>query len=341
MAFRITRYNYPQDHYVELMFDAFKLWDDAEQASSMKVFTRTGGLDFGKKDNPSTLNVIENAKKFNIEHEVFQTNADLQKKFPMLNLQPGWTAIYSPAAGILNATKAVSMFQQLCRSVGCQLLDNTKVTAINKNSDDGLIIIETENGKTFRTKKCIVTVGAWAKKVLKNIANLELPLNPIQVTIAYWKVNKPEQYHSSNFPVFISYDHPLLYGTPCHEFSNLIKCAAHCGPSCDPDNRTFDPGFDKIENDVSPWLQQVFTGVSKTPQMTESCMYTETPDSDYVVDIVPGFPGDGLLVGCGFSGHGFKLAPVVGRLLARWALSGKFPYDQRIKNIFSMKRFEK
>ncbi|ODM98489.1 putative sarcosine oxidase [Orchesella cincta] len=333
---RIIRYTYAKDVYTGLMFDAYKLWSEAEKESSTKVYTRTGGVDFGKKDNPAIKSLIEAAKKFNVEHQVFENATELSNKFPMLKLQPGYLAVYNPESGILNATKAVSMFQQCARSNGCNLVDNTRVTSITQD-DNGRVIVEVENGKKFSAKKCILTTGPWTKKILKSVANLDIPLNPVQPTIAYWKVDSPEEYSSERFPVFINYDKPLLYGTPAHEFPNLIKCAAHFGPDCDPDNRSFDPGNEDIINDVSPWLQKVFTGVSPTPQMTESCMYTETPDYDFIIDEVPGMKN--VVVGCGFSGHGFKLAPVVGTLLVNLAKTGNFKCEN-VKKAFSLERFK-
>ncbi len=322
------------------MFDAYKLWNEAEQESGTKVLTKTGGLDLGLKDNPSVLNVIENNKKFAIDHEVYTEAAELAKKFPMVKLLPGHLAVYTPSSGMLNATKSVGMFQQLAKARGCKLQDNSRVVNITQDETKDAIYIEIENGQKISTRKCIMTSGPWTNKILQKAANIQLPLNPIQPTIAYWKVEKPDEYSSKKFPVFINYNKPLLYGTPAHEFPNLIKCAAHWGPDCDPDKRTFDPGYEAIFEEVSPWLQQVFTGVSPKPQMTESCMYTETPDYDYIIDAVPGFKKGNLLVGCGFSGHGFKLAPVVGKLLATWSTTQKFPYSQKIQDKFSLKRFD-
>ncbi|CAL8118523.1 unnamed protein product [Orchesella dallaii] len=334
---RITRYTYTKEVYTELMFDAFKLWAEAEKEATTKVYTRTGGIDFGKKENPSMISLIETAKKFEVEVEVFETAPELSTKFPMLKLQPGYLAVYNPEAGILNATKAVAMFQQLARSNGCNLLDNTQVTNITQEGGvDGRVIVEVENGKKFTAKKCIITTGPWTKKILKLVANLDLPLNPIQPTIAYWKVDNPWEYSSERFPIFINNDEPLLYGTPAHEFPNSIKCAAHYGPNCDPDNRSFDAGDKEIMKDVSPWLQKVFTGVSPTPVRTESCMYTETPDYDFILDVVPGM--ENVIIGCGFSGHGFKLSPVVGTLLVNLAKTGGFK-KSHVKDAFSLKRF--
>jgi len=117
----------------------------------------------------------------------------------------------------------------------------------------------------------------------------------------------------------------------------MIKCALHNGKPIDPDKRDYEPGSEGLKYEVSPFLQKYFKGVSVEPVMTESCIYTWTPDSDFVIDEIPGSRGT-LLVGCGFSGHGFKLAPIVGKILSEVALNKKHPFP-RAKKFFSIERF--
>lgn len=92
-------------------------------------------------------------------------------------------------------------------------------------------------------------------------------------------------FHSSNFPVFINYEAPLIYGTPAHEFPGLLKCAAHYGSKVeDPDHRNFESG--PLESEVAPFLKEFFKGVNLTPVRTESCIYTISPDQDFIIDKV-------------------------------------------------------
>jgi sarcosine oxidase/L-pipecolate oxidase len=65
-------------------------------------------------------------------------------------------------------------------------------------------------------------------------------------------------------------------------------------------------------------------------------VYTWSPDQDFIIDELPG-SGGSLWVGCGFSGHGFKLAPIVGKMLSEMTLKGKHPYP-RAKKHFSIER---
>ena len=57
----------------------------------------------------------------------------------------------------------------------------------------------------------------------------------------------------------------------------------------------------------------------------KTCLYTNTPDRHFIVDHHPEFPQ--VVIGGGFSGHGFKFCSVIGEILADLALSGTTPHD--------------
>ncbi|CAG7732842.1 unnamed protein product [Allacma fusca] len=327
---RITRLTYPQEYYTFLMKTSYELWSEAEAESGLNVFIQTGGLDFASKDTPAIHNVIAAAKKWNISHEVL-TPAEVNARFPTITLPENYIGVYSPASGVLKASKAVGMFQNLARKNGCHLLDNANIVEIavkkDSNGEEIFEITSTTHG-IITAKKCVITAGAWTQKALDKVQlrsgklSLTLPLKPRQVTVCYWEVAAPEKFSGINktFPVFICYDDKYhVYGTPALEFPNLLKCCSHEGPNCDPDKRDFYPGVQEIENEVAPLVQKVFVGISPKPVFTESCMYTMSPDEDYIVDQVPGVQG--LYVGAGGSGHAFKMGPTIGTMLAGFTVN--------------------
>ncbi|KAJ6643910.1 putative sarcosine oxidase [Pseudolycoriella hygida] len=336
---RIIRKTYPQEHYTELMIDAYALWEAAESEAETKVFTKTGGLDMSYIDNEQIKQLIRSAEKYNVPAEVL-TPSQVKAKFPSITIPDDNIGVYCPDSGILNATKAVAMFHYLAKLNGCRIKDNTFVTDIyqEKRGTKFETIVKANNGQTFTCAKCIVTVGPWAKKFLNKL-NVDLPLRAVQTTVAYWRVDNPSLYSSTVFPVFINYsDESLVYGFPAHEFPNLIKCCAHFGPDIDPDIRDFLPGVADLQKTVAPFLKKTFQGVEPVTEKTESCVYTWTPDEDFIIDEVPGH--EGIFIGCGFSGHGFKLAPIVGKIFSELVLSKPHPYP-KTRNIFSIDRFKR
>ncbi|KAH0461076.1 hypothetical protein IEQ34_008651 [Dendrobium chrysotoxum] len=82
---------------------------------------------------------------------------------------------------------------------------------------------------------------------------------------------------------------------------------------------------------------------ARGPVMTQACMYSMTPDEDYVIDFLGGEFGKDVVVAGGFSGHGFKMGPVVGRILSEMAIDGEAETAARIgvdMKVFGMGRFE-
>jgi sarcosine oxidase len=99
-----------------------------------------------------------------------------------------------------------------------------------------------------------------------------------------------------------------------------VKVAEHhTGAPTDPDNRSFDvdeAGRRRVEDYVEQW----FPGLRPEPMSAETCLYTTTPTADFVID-----RSGPLVVAAGFSGHGFKFTPLIGRLLADLALGRPGP----------------
>jgi glycine/D-amino acid oxidase-like deaminating enzyme len=120
-------------------------------------------------------------------------------------------------------------------------------------------------------------------------------------------------------------DLPLIYSCPSLEFPGLIKYAVHNGVATTADERTFVPDTAATIEPVRRWLRKHARFVSDVPVLAETCLYTNTPDEDFIIDMLPGRPH--IVVAAGFSGHGFKFTPLVGQAAACLALTGRAPFD--------------
>lgn len=194
-------------------------------------------------------------------------------------------------------------------------------------------MVKTASGEEFHGAKCIITVGAWTSKLVRSITGMDLPVQPWHTLLCYWKA-KPgrerELTPEASFPTFASYGDPIVYGTPSMDFPGLIKIAMHGGSPCDPDSRgdmTMDTDDDAaLVEPVARWIRDFMPGHVDTverPLRPLPCMYSMTPDEDFVMDFLGGGFGKDVVVGAGFSGHGFKMAPAVGRILAEMAMDGE------------------
>jgi sarcosine oxidase/L-pipecolate oxidase len=217
------------------------------------------------------------------------------------------------------------MFQTLAYKNGAVLKDNTKVTDIKNGNDNGVVVL-TASGEQFRGKKCVVTVGAWANKLVKRISGVEIPIQPIETHVCYWRIKQGHEGKfviGGDFPTFASFGKAYVYGTPTLEFPGLIKVAVHGGRVCDPDKRPW--GSVVMMNELKEWIEGRFGGLvdSSEPVVKQSCMYSMTPDEDFVIDFLGGEFGKNVVLGVGFSGHGFKMAPIIGKILSELVVDGE------------------
>ncbi|KAM6547862.1 hypothetical protein CsatB_019538 [Cannabis sativa] len=324
---RTIRATYPDDYYTDLVLDSYELWEQAQSEIGYKVYYKAHQFDMGPSDSESLNAIIASCRKKSLPHRVLNSQQVAQQFSGRIQIPENWVGLYLDKGGVIKPSKAVSMFQTLALKNGAVLKDNSEVKEIKKTGgeNDGVLVV-TASGESFRGKKCVVTVGAWTRKLVKRVSGVELPIQPLETTVSYWRIKEEHvsDYAIDNgFPSFASYGDPCIYGTPSFEYPGLIKVGIHGGYPCDPDKRPWRPGFSL--GAMKEWIEERFSGRvdSSEPVMTQLCMYSMTPDEDFVLDLLGGEFGKDVVVGGGFSGHGFKMAPAVGTLLADLALTGE------------------
>lgn len=325
---RTIRATYPEDYYTRMVNRVTGLWEEAETDAGFRVYTKTSQLDFGPADNASLKAVISGCQKNSLPYSILDHEQVARKFSGRLSIPENWIAVSTELGGVIKPTKAVSMFQTLAIREGAVLRDNIEVTDIRRDEVKGGIVVYTSTGEEFTGRKCAVTAGTWTRKLLRKVCGLELPIQPLETPVSYWRIKPGHEEKFSiggedSFPTFASYGDPYVYGTPSLEFPGLIKIAIHGGYPCDPDSRPWREGFRL--NALKKWIEERFRGMvdSSGPVSTQSCMYSMTPDEDFVIDFLGGELGEDVVVGGGFSGHGFKMAPLVGKVLVDLAFTGK------------------
>ena len=148
--------------------------------------------------------------------------------------------------------------------------------------------------------------------------------------VAWVKPKKWKDFALYNFPCWtiaddvrpgIFYGFPIL---PTGQFGGPIglKLAHHYqGQAVDPDLINREPTAED-EEVLKYILNKYIPDAYESTLTIKACMYTNTPDENFVIDHLPGYDGV-VSVACGFSGHGFKFAPAVGEVLSDLAMLGK------------------
>jgi glycine/D-amino acid oxidase-like deaminating enzyme len=182
----------------------------------------------------------------------------------------------------------------------------------------------------YEADALIVTAGAWAARILQE---LQLPL-AIQRKVQWWlDVKEASLYAPERFPIFITdSEFGEIYGCPVYRVPGL-KIANHAGGDpTDPDkvNRTVEA--DEV-HDVMRLASWFLEGVTPNVLQSAVCLYARTSDGHFILDRHPEWPN--VVIGAGFSGHGFKFAPAIGEHLLSLALDGSMPPHQ----LFRLNRF--
>ncbi|KAG6643932.1 probable sarcosine oxidase [Carya illinoinensis] len=337
---RTIRATYPEDYYYPLVMESYKLWEEFESEIGYKVYFKAQHLEMGASDNECLRETINTCHKHSIPHEILDSRQVAEKFSGAFDIPGNFLGVFSEYGGVIKPTKAVSMFQTLALQKGAVLRDCMEVKDIRKDSVKGGVWIHTSNGEKFWGKKCVVTAGAWTRKLVKMVSGLELPIQPSESTACYWRIKEGHEAKyaiGGNFPTFGDCGEPYIYGTPSLEFPGLIKVAVHGGNPCDPDKRPWGPA--KGLEYLKKWVGEKLAGLvdSGGPAATQLCMYSMTPDEDFVLDFLGGEFGKDVVIGGGFSGHGFKMSPAVGRILADLVLTGEAGVELKP---FRIARFE-
>uniref|UniRef100_A0A0D9V087 FAD dependent oxidoreductase domain-containing protein n=1 Tax=Leersia perrieri TaxID=77586 RepID=A0A0D9V087_9ORYZ len=328
-ASRTIRDAYAKPHYPPMVRLARRLWADAEAQSAHRVLTPAPQLTIAPPDDVSMLAAADNSGARTV-HDLATRWGGAFRCIP-----DGWIAAVSDinGGGVLNATKSVAMFQALAVKAGAVVRDNTEVVGIAAMNGGG-VVVTTGSGEAFRGAKCVVTVGAWTRRLVNAVSGVDLPIQPLHMLVLYWKIKPGHERDltaggdgdDGGFPTFSSYGDSHVYGTPSLELPGLIKINYDDGPPCDPDAGDRIASSDDVaEGRVARWIEEFMPDHVDTAGgavVRQPCMYSMTPDKDFVIDFLGGEFGDDVVVGAGFSGHGFKMGPAVGRILAEMAMDG-------------------
>ncbi|KAL3857562.1 hypothetical protein ACJMK2_012213 [Sinanodonta woodiana] len=319
---RITRMAYgDQNFYTVMMKEAYQLIEVLEKESGQQLFIQTGLLCIGNENDPIVRGSAASLQQHGIPYEKFGTKEQKQK-FPMMSFPDNFGFVIDRLGGILKADKILQALQTQFKKYGGTLRDEEPVVSIDPGDS---VTVQTTKG-SYKAKNIILALGPWAPKFLARLG-LHLPLQPVRISVCYWKEKTPGQHSADKFPVFLMEGGGgdfTIYGLPAQEYPGLVKICLHNGPRIDPDDR------DTVNNNwvmdsIQQYVQKHFPQLHPIPAVVETCIYTNTPDHDFILDRHPKWKN--VIIAAGFSGHGFKLSPVVGKVLAELAIGAKPSYD--------------
>lgn len=331
---RIIRYSYDYPEYVDLAKDNYPLWFAMQDELGEQLYIKTGGIDFGPADDEMFQNTIQSVKTSNIDHELL-TIEEAHKRFPQFRFRDDFQVLYQPDSGLIRASSAVLGHLKLAEKHGATIKANTPVESINIQTDS--VEVKTAN-ETYSAGKLVVTAGSWAKFLLQQ-TGIDLPLTPLRCQLNFMMPNNLDtEYDTNNCPVWIAHVSKLypetIYGLPSHHGSGF-KIAFHAGGAVNhPSEINYTPDAKTVES-LRKFMQAHIPDVANAPvRESRICLYTMTPDEHFIVDTHPEYSH--VVIGAGFSGHGFKFSTIIGKMLTDIVLGGETPHND---TLFKISRF--
>ena len=249
--------------------------------------------------------------------------AEIARRFPGWNSARYIDGYLNPRAGWAEAGAVTETLCGVAEDMGVRVVSGFRAASVVE--EDGRAVgVRSTDGAEVRAGQVVVAAGVWTPALLPRLADVMWTAGQ---PIFYFKPPNPERYRPPHFPPWAA-DLPRSgwYGFPVNS-DGIVKVANH-GPGhpVPPDApRELQPGD---EERLRGFLEQSLPELADAPlDGGKMCVYCDTFDGDFWIGRDPELAG--LVVATGGSGHAFKFAPVLGRLVAD-AVEGKdSPYSQR------------
>lgn len=300
--------------YVPLCERAYEGWEELHEECGRQLFHRTGLVIFGSAGPNEVLDgVLHSARLHSLEVEEV-TGDNVRERFPQFSPPPGSRAVWEPGAGFLEVETCVNAHLDCALNRGADVRFNEEVLSWSARED--AVEVKTNRGE-YAAQRLVIAAGPWSGKIL---ADLGLPLVVRRVP-QLWFAGPPSLAESAGAPCYaFALPEGFFYGVPARDGFG-VKLASHVPGSVvsDPTHleRNLLPedlaAVERVRRDLIP-------GLAPKPERHAICMYTLTPNENFILDTHPRFPSVSFVAG--LSGHGFKFAPVLGEALADLAVLG-------------------
>lgn len=295
----------------------------SERVGGESGFIQTGFLVLTREEDLEGLRAnVALQQRVGIETELLSAD-EVRRRWPFLETRDLVAAAYEPHSGHADPNLTLNSYVQAARRLGAKLYQDTPVTAI-RIAAGKVVGVDTPRG-AFDAPLVLNSAGPWGARVAA-MAGVEVPIMPCRVQVALYRRPQPGLEH----PVVADFVNAVYWRTETGE-QTLVGLI-------DPEeaNAIVDPDTYNERVDVDFAANAGERLVRRFPMMAEgdytggfAALYAITPDWHPILDEL--IPGSGLFICAGFSGHGFKLGPAVGRMAAAMMLGEEDPeFDRRL-----------
>lgn len=317
---RIFRTAYGEgSEYVPIMLESYRLWRALEKESGNQILHLTGGLAIGDPDTLFMRNVLKSIERFELEHEILNRE-EAEKRYPQHPLNPGEMIVIDKKAGGLRPELAVVTAVKQAEKYGAKVESYTQVKSISLTSNGVQVEVA---GNSFKFKKVIITTGPWTGSFLPDFKQL---ITVKRLAMGWFAARNINNFLPERFPVYIRESgESKFYGTPTFEGS-MVKTAVFLkyGEYAHPDNVERQLTTEQLK-ELRDTVAKYLPGLYPDPVRVGVYMDGFTPDNHSIIGNIDS--DNRIVLISGFSGHGFKMAPAIGRIAADLATDGQTDFE--------------
>ena len=315
---RLAYFEHPS--YVPLLHRAYALWWELEHEVHERLLFLTGSLDIGTETSAVFAGALQAAERYHLVHEVLGAT-DVQRRFPGYGIEAPLLGLYQPQGGLLASERCIVAHVSAALRRGAEVHGRETVCSWEPQGDG--VLVQTDRG-TYQAQRLVLTAGAWLSRLL---GESDVTMQPERQVLLWTQPQAPEHFQIGTFPVFnMVVDEGQFYGFPIYSIPGF-KCARwhHLEQAVD-DPDTMDRDCHPEDEAILRSFGQRYFPLGAGPTLSmRTCMFTNTPDGHFVIDMHPQYPQ--VVLAGGFSGHGYKFCSVVGEILADLAEQGATRHD--------------
>ena len=277
---RIIRLSYHTPEYVELAKLAYDAWDTLERESGDQVVLKTGGLDFAPHDSKIPLDTYRNAMRTcNVTYEDLDAD-EIMKRWPQFTLGDD---IVRTLSGAERHRDGGARERGAPQDGAREWRDAASRTRRSRTSSRAATKSPSRRrAAAFRCRKLVIAAGPWSNRALGYLG-IELPLEVTREQVTYFAAPRPGDFAPDRFPVWIWMDDPCFYGFPTFGEAGPKAAQDAGGKPVTADTRDFEPEPENLRG-VQEFLSRYIPGALGPIIYTKTCLYTLTPDRDFVID---------------------------------------------------------
>ena len=314
---RLAYYEHPS--YVPLLRRAYELWRDLERQAGEQLLYITVSIDAG----PPGSQVFEGSRKscelHDLPHEVL-TSRELTIRFPGYRLPSEMLAVLQPEGGFLLPERCIVSHVMIAQAHGADVRGREQVLDWEPHGEK--VVVRTDRN-VYEAERLVITAGAWAYKLVDSLLGVAVPERQV---MAWFEPYRPELFTPARFPVFnLIVEEGRYYGFPAFQVPGFkLGRYHHLNETVDPDTMDRECYF-RDEQVLRAFAERYFPEGTGRTMALKTCMFTNTADEHFILDLHPEYPQ--VSIAAGFSGHGFKFCSVIGEIMADLAEKGETRHE--------------